>query len=86
MRCVEDEIDYAYLLVARDLERRILSGELRFGMMLSIRGELMHHYGRSERTIRAAVDLLADPEREGGALVKKLPGAGTYVSWRKPSG
>ena len=73
----EAPIDYKWKLIAADLERRISAGELRYGAMLRIRGDLMTHYEAGEATLRHAVSELA---RRG--LVTKLPSSGTYVSWK----
>jgi DNA-binding GntR family transcriptional regulator len=73
----DDIIDYAWRKVANDLERRIRSGELAYETQLRVRGGLTVEYGRSDRTIRRAVDELV---KRG--LVTVLDGAGTFVSWR----
>jgi DNA-binding GntR family transcriptional regulator len=78
---MEDDIDYAYVLVANDLERRIRSGELPYGAQLRVRGGLTEHYGNSDRTIRRAIGELVER-----GLVRVLDGKGTFVSWRPSEG
>jgi regulatory GntR family protein len=72
----DPDIDYAYVLVANDLERRIKSGELPRGARLPSRDELAAEYGHAPMTIRRATQLLRRRD-----LVKVLPGRGTFVIW-----
>jgi DNA-binding GntR family transcriptional regulator len=70
-------IDYKWRVVADDIEHRIKSGELPFGTQLRVRGGLADQHDVGEGTMRKAIDELAERK-----LVTKLPGSGTYVSWR----
>lgn len=82
--CVEDEIDYKWRRVAGELARRILAQQqgYTFGAMIRIRGGITEEFDVSEGVARHAIQELARPDREGGPLVRKLPGSGTYVSWK----
>ena len=78
----DDEVDDVYAEVARTIERRIKDGTYPFRSRLPAREELAAELGVAAMTVRRAVAVLADPGRDGGALVRVLPGSGTYVIWR----
>ena len=79
-----DEVDYVYKIVAATLEERILDGTYPFRSRLPSREELAEEFGVAVMTVRRAIATLADEDREGGPLVRILPGSGTYVI-RRPA-
>ncbi|MFB9738128.1 GntR family transcriptional regulator [Streptomyces thermocoprophilus] len=68
-------VEYEWVRIARDLERRIRNGEVPPGGRLENERELADVYQVSAGTVRRAVRDL----RERG-LVETLPAKGTYVS------
>lgn len=78
----DDGIKYVYIAAAEEIERRIKDGTWPYGTKLPGRAALASELGVSEMSGRHAVDILADPERPGGPLLKKLPSAGVWVIWR----
>jgi DNA-binding GntR family transcriptional regulator len=76
--------DYVYKTVARTIEGRIKDGTYR--ERLPAMTELAADLGVAVMTVRRAIEVLADPEREGGPVVRVLQGSGTYVIWRGEHG
>lgn len=77
----DGEIDYIYRQAAAEIERRIRNGTWPYGTRLPARAALAAELGVGEMTARHATDILADPEREGGAMVKKMRSTGVWVIW-----
>lgn len=71
-----------YHEVARDIERRILSGEYKPGTKIPSENELKVEYGLSRQTIRKALEILLKKN-----IVYSVRGSGTYVAGKeeKPS-
>lgn len=77
------EPGYRYEQAEREIEHLIRTGRWGYGEFLPSRERLAADIGMGIRTTRRALDALADPSRPGGALVRKLPGAGTVVIFRR---
>lgn len=71
--------DYEYVKTARKIEGRINDGTYPFQSRLPAMAELAAELEVAVMTVRRAIETLADPDREGGPVVRVLQGSGTYV-------
>lgn len=76
------EPDYRYVEAEAELEHLIRSGRWAYGEQLPAREVLAAQIGYGIRTTRRAAKALADPDRDGGPLLRIRPGRGTLVIWR----
>lgn len=70
--------DFAYVVVADRIEKRIKGGEFPFHAPLPSEPALSEWYGVSRTTVRSAIRRLADR-----GMVEVRAGKGTYVIWRE---
>lgn len=78
-RLLPGGIEYVYVRLAADIERRVRAGEWAPGDRLPSREEIAASYGVAERTVRRALR-----ELQAAGLVTVMPARGAYVTWAGP--